>query len=635
MQFRYEIQGLRAISVVAVILEHAGLKLISGGFVGVDVFFVLSGFLITNIILEDLRRDRFSLANFYSRRARRILPALLLVILASLPFAWALMLPEEMVNFAQSVLATLFFVSNMYFASFFDYFAPDAGLVPMLHMWSLSVEEQYYLIFPLAVMLIWRFARGLLPWALALGVIGGLALSILGTPRFPQEAFFWLPFRAFELLIGALLAATVGPTAARAPRAVAEAGSLLGLSMIAGSMVLMTPETPFPGYAALAPTVGAALVIAFAQPGVLAQRMLSTGPMVLIGAISYSAYLWHQPLLAFARLANPDLIGHPVLIAVGLAALPLAWLTWRFVEEPFRKPSRVPRRPFVAVTAGGAALATAAMAALTLTGGYPQRLPEPVLAADAAFVAVDEARLEAIRSGVCHFNERGVTRDRADFIAQWDCMGDGRAMVVGDSHAADKAMALRLAGVDSGQMTGANCSLTPRRMRPECRAIFQALKQRLRDAGWNGTLVLSNALSERELQPDWLAEAFDYWRRFPHERIVIVGSMPTFGDVRQYLLKTMLRDRLPDWRTIPATADFSARDSNAILSDAAETRALYAADGVGFVSSRDLYCAIADLENCGLILADGALAQVNEGHLSVEGAARFGPPFAQALGLRP
>lgn len=339
MRYRAEIDGLRAVAVVPVILFHAGFELFGGGFVGVDVFFVISGYLITSIILAEMEDDRFSLLKFYERRARRILPALFFIMLVSVPFAWGWLVPRDMKDFAESLVAAATFSSNFLFWSESGYFDTAAELKPFLHTWSLAVEEQYYIVFPLFLMAAWRLGRR---WILV--ILAGVFVLSLGLAHWStvygsdQGAFFLPSTRFWEILVGVFIAFHARKTASAFSNPVLNQSlSLLGLALITVSVFAYDKHTPFPSLYTLLPTVGTALVILSAVPGTFANALLSRRAIVGVGLISYSAYLWHQPLFAFARHYTVSEPGLPVMISLCVAVLPLAYLTWRFVEHPFRQ----------------------------------------------------------------------------------------------------------------------------------------------------------------------------------------------------------------------------------------------------------------------------------------------------------
>ncbi len=329
MKYRTEIDGLRAIAVLPVILFHAGASLFSGGYVGVDVFFVISGYLITTIILTERAAGVFSIRKFYERRARRILPALYLVIFACLPFAWAWMVPEMLADFARSVAATALFISNAHFWETAGYFASDTDLKPLLHTWSLAVEEQFYLVFPVFLILAGTRKLGRFAWLLGILALASLLLSEWGWRNEPDANFYFTPSRFWELLAGSLCGILLFERGPYSNNALATSG--LGLILFA---VFAFDETvPFPSVYALVPVLGSVLIILFAAPLTRVARVLSFKPFVGIGLISYSAYLWHQPLFAFARIRSPQEPAMAWMMVLSVVTLGLAYLK-AFREKP-------------------------------------------------------------------------------------------------------------------------------------------------------------------------------------------------------------------------------------------------------------------------------------------------------------
>lgn len=349
MKYRSEIDGLRAFAVVPVILFHAGFQVFSGGYVGVDVFFVISAYLITTMILSEMEAGTFSIAAFYERRARRILPVLFFVLLATLPFALLWLMPREMKDYAKSLIAVPLFLSNVLFWRQSGYFDTGVDAKPLIHTWSLAVEEQFYILFPLLLMVLWRGGRTRLTAVLTLIGVCSLAVAQLFAKSHPDAGFYLLHTRAWELIVGALAALYA---MRRQPVALnlhlKGALSVAGLLMIAAAVFGFSRSTPFPGVYALLPTLGAALVIVFASPDNLAGRVLGSRPLVGIGLISYSAYLWHQPLFAFARVGYGIKNGSAAFVPLIAATLVLAYFSWRFVERPFRQQARFQRRTIFA-----------------------------------------------------------------------------------------------------------------------------------------------------------------------------------------------------------------------------------------------------------------------------------------------
>jgi peptidoglycan/LPS O-acetylase OafA/YrhL len=344
MIYRREVDGLRALAVVPVILFHAGFAKFSGGFIGVDVFFVISGYLITTIIISDLKNGRFSIVDFYERRARRILPALFLVMLACIPFAWFWLLPGDMQDFSESLSMVSLFVSNFLFWLESGYFEKAAELKPLLHTWSLAVEEQFYVLFPVFLMTAWRLGIKWVMILLAIAAVASLALAQWGLGKDPMATFFLLPTRGWELVIGAFVAFYFSRnSAAHVSHGSNQILSMLGISFIIYSIFFFNKSTPFPSVYALIPTVGTALVLMFGRPQTHVGKMLASRVFVGLGLISYSAYLWHQPIFSFARHSSPTEPTPLFLFALSLMTLVFAYLSWRFVEQPFRNKNIIGR----------------------------------------------------------------------------------------------------------------------------------------------------------------------------------------------------------------------------------------------------------------------------------------------------
>lgn len=373
MPYRGDIDGLRALSVVAVLLFHAGAPWLAGGFVGVDVFFVISGFLITGLILHEQRSGTFTLTGFYHRRIRRILPALFTMMAACAIAGWFLLAPIDYRQLARSILAAALSLSNFLFQREVGYFDTLGAEKPLLHTWSLGVEEQFYLVFPLFLMgLAYCGARWRIP--LTAAICGASLLAgIVATQMAPASAFYLPHYRVWELLVGALLAMGIAPQ----PRTARMRGgaALCGLMLIVGSALFFSERIPFPGVAASVPVLGAALVLWSGIGGAApTDRILASSPAIFVGKISYSLYLWHFPLLAFATyIGFGELSGSNAALALAAATL-LAVLSWRFVEQPARLAAvGLPWRRIAAMTAA-AILAFVAFGMVTsVQKGYPAR----------------------------------------------------------------------------------------------------------------------------------------------------------------------------------------------------------------------------------------------------------------------
>ena len=342
MKYRKEIDGLRALAVLSVILFHAGFTTFSGGFVGVDIFFVISGYLITTIIADEMDKASFSLLNFYERRARRILPALFFVMLFTLPFAWFWMLPTELKDYSKSLIAVPLFASNVLFYLTSGYFDMASELKPLLHTWSLAVEEQYYVLFPVFLMLAWKLGK---KWLISLLLIVAI-ISVLaaqwGSANHSNFTFYLLPTRGFEILIGALI--SLYSSQKNSINSVSQSVSLSGLALVVYAIFAFDKSTPSPSLYSLVPTIGASLILIFSNDRNLVGKLLGSKLLVGIGLISYSAYLWHQPIIAFSKIRN--LFGFELVspLLIVFTSLFLAYLSWKFIEKPFRNKNFISSR---------------------------------------------------------------------------------------------------------------------------------------------------------------------------------------------------------------------------------------------------------------------------------------------------
>jgi len=375
---RDEIDGLRALSIIAVLLFHFDLGL-PGGFVGVDLFFVISGYLITSLILRDVDKGRFKILEFWDRRVRRILPALSVMVLFSLLVGWKLFLPLDFKELAQSAVAQAALVSNVYFLRESDYFGSAAELKPLLHTWSLALEEQFYLLWPFLLVFLSRFTRKTVFQTIAWLSVASFGLSVYLSNNHPLANFYLLPTRAWELMVGALI--VFMPAKVKCPLALRESLGWAGILAILASAFLYDNTTRFPGLAALAPCIGAGLIIWTNNASLTSVgRILSARPLVMIGLISYSLYLWHWPVLAFSRYWSIGPISWGERLALVGVSLVLAALSWRYLETPFRKRAVLKRRSQIFAFAG------IATAILLLAGlfvnkrqGLPSRFPPEVL----------------------------------------------------------------------------------------------------------------------------------------------------------------------------------------------------------------------------------------------------------------
>ena len=396
MHYRAEIDGLRALAIIPVMLFHAGFATFSGGFVGVDVFFVISGYLITTIIVNDIESGRWSLMHFYERRARRILPALVVVTLTTMMTGWFLLNPVDLAKLGNAMIGVATFTANIVFAGDRGYFSEAGELNPLLHTWSLAVEEQFYIVFPVLLVLVWRLGKSRLLALMFVLSLMSLALSEWGWRNDPKDNFFLIWTRAWELLAGAMAAIIIQQRGVQ--RHDGWAG--LGLAAILLSVAWFDETTPWPSLATMVPVLGTALLVVFAGREAVVGRILSHRFLVGIGLVSYSAYLWHQPLLAYSRhfVGQIDLPMSIACVALGLSLM-LAYLTWRFIETPFRTKDWMSRRVIVgAGVAGCAAIMATGQFTRGVSADIEHRLALELQ--DSAYVYVtniDERKFNAAR----------------------------------------------------------------------------------------------------------------------------------------------------------------------------------------------------------------------------------------------
>lgn len=619
LRYRPEIDGLRAVAVVPVIAFHAGLAGWQGGFVGVDVFFVLSGYLVTLLILAD--GDAFSLRRFYERRARRILPALLVVLTAAAAAAWWWLLPADLVAFSKSLAAVLALGSNVYFwRSALDYFAKPTELTPLLHTWSLAVEEQYYLFFPLVVLALRRLAPAWLGVTLVGLAAASFTLAQWATTRSPNAAFFLLPTRGWELLVGAWLAwrasARAEPWPVTRTRPAREALASSGLVLIGVAVVGAWPGA-VPGLGAIAPVLGTALVIIAATPDTVVGRVLAWPALVGLGLVSYSAYLWHQPLFAYARVLSPTPPSSAALVALAITAFVLAALTWRYVEQPWRDRRRTSRRQLVTAVLTGAVILTAVSAAGVATRGALFRYDvadRPLVSGEVGGSAYVVARFDARRT---------VAFDAAD--------PRPRLLVIGDSFAQDVVNALFESGVGdrlqiSTRYTAHYCgnlllpleAMTPRPddyNRTVCEPTLLT-----NDATLPARLRAADVIWLASMWQDWqvplLPQSLDAMRQITGDRPIVIFGTKSFGTFR-------LRDLLGHSTTARAAVSWPiAPGIDAVNSALASTLR-----GEIYVDLQRRLCG--NLSGaCRLFTPEGALVSYDGAHLTPDGARFLGRSLA-------
>lgn len=433
--YRPEIDGLRAVAVVAVVIYHMNPVWLPGGFLGVDVFFVISGYLITMIVRRELASGEFSIRRFYERRARRILPALIVVLAACTITSWYLLDATEMRAFGQSLLAQLAFASNFLFWHQSGYFSAPAEMMPLLHTWSLAVEEQFYVFFPVFTLVCWRYARRYFGWVILGLALLSLYLAHKYVHRDPSGAFYLLPFRGWELLAGAWLA-QLDANGRRAEESLGyQIAGLVGLGLVVISFFTATEVMLHPSVRTVPLILGVCLIVRYGHIGVV-QRVLALRPVVGVGLISYSLYLWHWPLLVFIRQLNLGQMPPEMFVWFGVVCLVAAWASWRFVEKPARDRLHVPTAALIIwTTVAAISIFTASISAIVFDG-FPGRMRYPSTL-EATFVRDPSV-------GTCLDNDGADEKADGWFCELTDVTtGPIDFVLIGDSHAYSALPAFR------------------------------------------------------------------------------------------------------------------------------------------------------------------------------------------------
>lgn len=644
--YRPEIDGLRCIAVLSVILYHAGLPGFRGGFVGVDIFFVISGFLITGIVHGELRRGTFSLRGFYERRVRRIFPALALMLAVTAAVAWFVLTPGQYKAFGQSLVACVAFLSNIYFYLRTDYFAPQAEELPLLHTWSLAVEEQFYLVFPA---LLWVTIRWFPKRVLALvGVLAAASLALClhrQTEGLHALNFFDAMSRAWQLAAGSLLAiaiADVGPGGRHLPRATREVLAWSGLALVLAPIFIFDPRGAQIGWQLLVPVAGAVLLLWVATPDTVAGRLLSSRPAVAIGLVSYSAYLWHQPLFALVVVRGGGHPSWPVVLCLIALTMLLAWLSWRFLETPFRDRNAVSVRSVWAAFFVGSGLLAAAGLALHLSGGVPARF-DARQNAEMASGASSPFRVACHAEGVDYLKPREACRLLDDRTVNW--------ALLGDSHGVELSYALALELRERGeggvlQLTSSGCqpALGFESGVPGCSAwLREALDVLVADREithvalvWRHSFYLfgdhrpfypalpDNApnflagLPSAEARARYVASLDAVVGRLQAvgKRVLLVDPVPELPKPAEYyVFSSALRD-LPLERGLAAPLSHYEGRNAYVLAALGE---IVAGRSVTRVPTAALYCPDSRCR----VLEDGTLLYFDDNHLSVAGARRL------------
>lgn len=614
--YRPDIDGLRALAVLPILFNHVGLRGFGGGYIGVDIFFVISGFLITGILRRDLAAGRYSIVEFYRRRALRILPALaamVLVVTLIVPFT---SLPDETLRYARSLAATGLFATNFLFYSESGYFDAASHAKPLLHLWSLAIEEQFYLLWPLLLLSFRRQSRLMTIAALCLIIASSFAVSVWLVRTDMTAAFYLLPARAWELALGGLLA--ILPPHRRI-RWLAESAASFALLALLYGFWHYSNLTPFPGVAALLPSLAAVTLLA-AGPNTLVGRFLSLAPVRFCGLISYSLYLWHWPVIVLGELGLL-LVPTPLVMAGEIAlSLLLATLSWYFIERPFREKGPLwSRRGILAAALAMLGLTIASGAGLMASRGWPSRFT-PAQSAIASYAGRDyETRY---RRGSC-FLVGPYDRLAASCLAS-----DGKRptlLIVGDSEAAHlwPGLSHYRDRYDILQATVVGCrpGVYKTHASGQCEHFYRAILERWVPQHKPSLLLLAGRW--QTMDPPFLEPELAALQR---ERIntVLVGPLPDYRAILPRLL--VLADRRHD-PTLPQ----AWLSDQPFMMDAA-LRTMTARHDIAYVSLLERLCAA---HACRTLAAPGVPLQFDSSHLTPAGselvARMIEPDIAAAL----
>jgi peptidoglycan/LPS O-acetylase OafA/YrhL len=600
IRYRPDIDGLRAIAVLLVVNYHAFPEALPGGFIGVDIFFVISGFLITGIIARELEQQRFSLVAFYNRRIRRIFPALIVVLCAALVLGWLWMLPAAYAQLSSDVFASAAFFSNIALLLQSGYFDIESSKKPLLHLWSLGIEEQFYLFWPLILMLVARLRLSFLAAASVIGLASFLLnVALIGSD---PVATFYLPFtRAWELLAGAALAC--GWSQISQTSRASNWRAAAGLVLIAAAAGVLDAHSAFPGWWAVLPVAGGALLLS-APAAWVCRTLLASPPLVWIGLISYPLYLWHWPLLAFfgiIKFGSLTLLERELIVV--LSAL-LAWLTYWLVESPFRFGRPSPLK--IAGLCAGMVLISAAGGVVVAGRGFDSRLPPEIremadVRTDSQKWRVHECLLDL--SHEMTFADNCVDRGRRPLVFVW---GDSTAGAL--LPGLRKAQQTRTFGI--AQFTSSSCIPVLNADvagTPNCRAINDKILSLARAI--RPDIVLLHSTWDRYL--DGVPETVAALKQQTNARIVVLGSVPWWkrGLPNEVMRYFMLHHRLIPERSGGAEAD----GSGAIL------REELAGSGAEFISVWDAMC---NADGCLTRIGDTAkdISASDQVHLTEKGS---------------
>jgi peptidoglycan/LPS O-acetylase OafA/YrhL len=607
LHHRNDIDGLRSIAVLPILLFHAGVSALPGGFLGVDIFFVISGYLITGILARDMAAERFSLWRFYQRRAVRIFPALFAMLAAVLVIGVVVLLPNELARLGTSAAASAAFVSNIFFWHTVDYFGGLAETKPLLHTWSLGVEEQFYLFFPVLLLAARRWLPRLVVPLLWVAVVGSFALGWVLAQSYPTGAFYLIPTRAWELAIGGLVALGAFPKLGAGAR---QAAAVAGLALIVASIVVIDASWSIPSPWSLPSCLGAALLIAYGE-GALTARVLTLSPMRWVGAISYSLYLWHWPIITFWRLTHTmELAAVETVLLVG-ASIAAGAASYYLIEQPVLRRYRGDPRARGIALVGLAGVAATVLVSWGVARFGPEAIPlDPAIRRVAAWDAYSGTpeQIAQFREGTCFASGENA---RFDYDACLKLSDSKRNVVLlGDSHAAQywRPLATRFPDVNLLQATASSCVPTlDTEGDPRCTKLDSRVLGPLVDTGRIDRVVLAGRWRDEHV-----AKLLATIRHLQAKgvKVTVLGPIVEYeGEFPALLARAMKTGRVGEMDR------YRLRDPDAIDRRLAP---LIRATGATYVSMRDAECPGG---KCAVVAPDGAPLHFDYGHFTQSGAA--------------
>ena len=635
MHYRSEIDGLRAIAIIPVVFFHGGFSLVSGGFVGVDVFFVISGYLITLFLYSSLSNNSFSASQFYERRIKRLFPAIFFITTCCSIISWFLLQPYELEEYYGSLASVFVFASNIHFYHHSGYFDTSSELNPLLHTWSLSVEEQFYLVFPWILLLAFKAGKKTVWTTVSLLIITSFCLAEWRVQEKPMAAFYFLYARSWELMIGSFCALLTvnSQLTSKTPQTLKECLSWLGLTFILFSIFTFSDATPVAGRYTLLPTIGTALIILFCNSQSSLGKLLSHRSLVFIGLLSYSTYLWHQPLLAFSRYYFSESFDFAISAGLCILSFILAYFTWKFIEQPFRHRlwslNSKPRTFSIFF------LLSIAIISASLYGknekGFPDRL---------------DPNIRSIYETTGHFEEVETcfitTSDKFDLSK---CLKKTskqyNALIIGDSHAASLFPSLQnefeKRSWNLSMLTYARCvpfisesylqqyrynsRFFSKNITPRCQALKENFRTGLKGSNFDLIIVLNHfhnwigTYNEQSIPRFWEMYTDTLIENFGKEKLLILGALPVWkDDLPKLIIDDFRQGKNHSGPSFSGLFDTNRKLDNFMFEELNKR-------DVQFLSTMSAFCSSKGCERTGILNSGERKALAyDEAHLSSTGA---------------